>query len=390
MTPSRRAIAYLPMLAVAVLASLLSASCAQSPRPAPASSEAALRAVSADATWTVHRTGTGIDFNSVCFADDKAGWVVGGNAILRTTDGGKNWARHTVATANILWSVDFVDPQNGWAAAAGEHDGHILHTSDGGITWAVQSSEPSAGFSSVFFIDTNRGWAVGAKNNEWAPPEANSLGLILATSDGGRTWRRQLSPPVVQAWGPDVAGRTIIATPGGPWSDEYVGRLVKGLSSVYFVDARTGYAAGNDCNIVKTEDGGTTWKRQVCPAGGSVNLRSIFFVDASRGWAVGDSVVMSTTNGGKTWVPHRLPARSLASVYFADARHGWVVGGAGEGDTGVIFATSDGGRSWTSQTPNVGKAQVILNAIGRSPSGVWAVGKSATPPEWDSSLILQR
>ncbi|MCA9210552.1 MAG: hypothetical protein KDA55_19475, partial [Planctomycetales bacterium] len=55
----------------------------------------------------------------------------------------------------------------------------VLHSADGGATWQTHATAQPLPIRAVTFIDEYRGWAVG------------SLGTILATRDGGQSWRPQ-------------------------------------------------------------------------------------------------------------------------------------------------------------------------------------------------------
>ena len=61
----------------------------------------------------------------------------------------------------------------------GSPGSRVFHTADAGHTWAAFATGSSLPLRAVTFIDDQRGWAVG------------DLGTILATRDGGRTWRPQ-------------------------------------------------------------------------------------------------------------------------------------------------------------------------------------------------------
>jgi photosystem II stability/assembly factor-like uncharacterized protein len=55
---------------------------------------------------------------------------------------------------------------------------------------------------------------------------------------------------------------------------------------------------GSITTILRTTDGGATWKRQVTGPGRA--LFGVFFTDANTGWAVGDAgVILHTTTGGE-------------------------------------------------------------------------------------------
>lgn len=104
--------------------------------------------------------------------NNNLGWAVGADKIFRTIDGGDNWSYQIspVYGANILNSVFFADELNGWIVGEG---GRILGSTDGGNSWHPQSSPTGNKLESVYFIDKYKGWAVG-----W-----NST--ILHTSGGG-------------------------------------------------------------------------------------------------------------------------------------------------------------------------------------------------------------
>jgi photosystem II stability/assembly factor-like uncharacterized protein len=152
-------------------------------------------------------------------------------------------------------------------------------------------------------------------------------GTILATADGGAHWTAQLS-----------------------------GNL--NLTSVDFISAQDGWAAGTT-SLLATTDGGAHWAAlpEPCPL-----IRSVHFISPTTGFAVAGGqnvggtgpampvtggVVLTTGDGGHTW--HTLAAPADAqTVCFSDPRHGWL--GAG----GLLYRTSDGGKDWTALTSMAG------------------------------------
>jgi photosystem II stability/assembly factor-like uncharacterized protein len=81
---------------------------------------------------------------------------------------------------------------------------------------------------------------------------------------------------------------------------------------------------------------------------GDLTLLSVSFSDANTGTVVGDGgVILRTTDGGATWrLQPSGTSNSLLGVYFTDATTGTVVG-----ETGTILRTRTGGQPPASATP---------------------------------------
>jgi photosystem II stability/assembly factor-like uncharacterized protein len=80
------------------------------------------------------------------FANDKAGWVGGGEIspnvegwVHRTTDGGKTWSARTLDDPWPIREIRFLTPQVGWAAGGNIYSGvgGIYFSNDGGQTWSL-------------------------------------------------------------------------------------------------------------------------------------------------------------------------------------------------------------------------------------------------------------
>lgn len=151
--------------------------------------------------------------------------------------------------------------------------------------------------------------------------------------------------------------------------------------------------------IYRSGDDGKTW----APVSGTCSrdtYRDIVFIDARHGFAVGGrshmddghgaQTVWATSDAGRTWQlrfrgpASRIPADQPAPfvrTYFSDADHGWAItGGCDTGQNGpcggAIFATNDGGRSWTDRGGRnvIGLAPLdtggVIAAEGRGHSGL--------------------
>jgi photosystem II stability/assembly factor-like uncharacterized protein len=130
-------------------------------------------------TWKVQNAPSRNALYSVRFVTPEDGWVSGSyGALLRTRDGGRTWSLVSSGTEEHLFSMSRLG-QHGWAAGS---RGTLLRTEDGGASWVSASLKEDLTLSSIFFVTRLRGWVAG------------EFGVILHTQDGGKTWLKQSSP----------------------------------------------------------------------------------------------------------------------------------------------------------------------------------------------------
>ena len=134
--------------------------------------------------------------------------------------------------------------------------------------------------------------------------------------------------------------------------------------------------------LLFTTDNGAHWKDISPPNPNGDSLSGVFFLDANTGWllyatATDDTTpdgqpidyythIFATTDGGSSWtMVSQLPILSLTgevtgggSLVFSDKLHGWVE--LGTIRSGVLFSTSDGGRTWQSPRANLELVQTWL------------------------------
>ena len=200
-------------------------------------------------------------------------------------------------------------------------------------------------------------------------PEASSLTRVVATSSWFPfTFRRpRLASSIVAvllvalhaASGASAENEDAIE-----WSVEAPLAARSLLLDLAIVDD-TAVVVGERGHILISNDGGTTWRQAKVPTRST--LTGVWFRDKKRGWAVGhDEVIVRTTDGGNSWkrVHWDPEAESpFLDVLFVGESRGFAIGAYG-----AFFVTVDGGESWDPQPISEGD-DAHLNQIARSATG---------------------
>jgi len=131
-------------------------------------------------------------------------------------------------------------------------------------------------------------------------------------------------------------------------------------------------AVGERGHVLVSTDAGATWTQSAVPV--RALLTNVFLLDDRLGWAVGhDEVILKTEDGGGTWrLVHHDPEaeRPLLDVWFADAERGVALGAYG-----AWLTTEDGGESW--DVGFLSDEDYHLNAIAEGPDGtLWIAGEA--------------
>jgi photosystem II stability/assembly factor-like uncharacterized protein len=163
------------------------------------------------------------------------------------------------------------------------------------------------------------------------------------------------------------AGATVLRTTdgGATWKKLTVTTETLDFRDIDAVDAQTAYALsignGPASRIYKTTDAGATWTMQFKSDDEKAFLDAMSFWDADHGIVFGDSIsgqlyILTTDNGGRTWT--RVPSASLppalenegafaasgTNIAVFGKTHAWI--GTGAGARARVLHTADRGRSW--------------------------------------------
>lgn len=282
--------------------------------------------------------------------------------------------------------IHFIDANRGWYVNGA---GKIFATADGGKTWTLQLEQPGTFFRTVGFVDADNGFA-GNIGIDYFPGVTDTRPLYR-TRDGGKTWKvvesltgeqvkglcaiDVLHTPYVNAGKLD--NRAVIHAGGRVGGPAALLRSLDGGDSwkvidmtphtamildVKFFDAMNGVVFGASdsdvqasyARIIRTQDGGVTWKVVYESKRPFEITWKGSFPTATVGYATIQSYdpdpassqryVVKTTDAGRSW--KELPLVNDAKVRefgigFRDERIGWV------GTSTSGFQTVDGDKSWT-------------------------------------------
>lgn len=309
---------------------------------------------------------------AVALEDDQAG---GGfsDVILQSTDGGRTWERAaTFEGQRSLLAVQFFDRDVGWVVG-----GHaVLRTTDGGHRWDRRNlTDANLGILNLWFSNPRDGILVGARYEPGTPTVQGIRPAILRTRDGGETWQSaDLSPGgigielrdacvatngVGLAIGSGVygGGMVLVSHDGGStWSD-VTARLPVVESVACAADDLWALGGGiGQTRVLRSADGGETWQDLSARLPIGAGIQAAAFLDANHGWLIGaprdrGTVVLRTLDAGTTWVEQVLSSEivtGMRAISFSSVARGVVVGSELSLDLApLIFATADGGTSWT-------------------------------------------
>ena len=332
------------------------------------------------------------------FFDINTGWAVGEapNAssafVYKTTDGGVTWAAATNVPIinNTFWGMDFLNPSLGYITGA---NGKVIKTTDGGVTWTDVSLTTTnytvvGGAATLPKAQTYAGLQVLDANTIVISSLNN--GCVLRTTNGGTSWyasgNQGYGIPQMSTWqmaktGPGndtliiAGGQARVAKSvdrGLTWTTQqhytsntnqyntyYAPVVVPGVPGKYVMFGQSGVI-----NI--SNDGGNSWTNPYQSIGtyngtGITNAKplvDIAFVNPNSGIAVGaHGTLVTTSDGGVTWVDHSIAAMSnisgtqdfIAGVKFTSANSAYLVSGQG-----VIAKSSDLGVTWNYQIDLMG------------------------------------
>jgi photosystem II stability/assembly factor-like uncharacterized protein len=305
------------------------------------------------------------------FTDAAHGWAVGKDVLLRTTDGGATWtaAADPASSASRpgprcqdIDTVHFVSPSVGYAVAGGASGtvapvlgglsgpyagSHLLRTADGGQTWQQLGGTPANPESACFS---------SASNGYLGTP-----GVIWHTSDGGTTWTKSFTePPVARAESGAIGDTPNVQCAGqnAAWV-LFVGQGTAMMHSPYLAYATRDGASWRGVMEESMLESSLRPKLHLRAGPGSepgpfsaISANAAAFVGytpPANGWGAAPLSLAGNGGGTLSGAGNIAAINEPLAAAFLSANQGWVVGENLKTNTFAIEATSNGGRTWTTE-----------------------------------------
>ena len=217
--------------------------------------------------------------------------------------------------------------------------GHVLLSDDSAKTWQQADVPVSADLVAVCFPNAETGWVVGHD------------GVVLKSTDAGRTWARQLDGRGL--------GEVLVAyyTRSGDakWLAEAQRFAAQAAENpfldVWFDDDKSGFVVGAFGLVLRTADGGKSWEPLMHAADNPKSLH-LYAVRRIGGelFAVGEQGLALRLDRDSS----RLAAMTLpyAGTLFGLVGKGRIV--VGHGLRGNVVRSTDAGATWQSVATGVG------------------------------------
>ena len=280
--------------------------------------------------------------------------------IYKSTNGGVTWAKKNQSVTTCFDRVEdvyFKDSLNGIGVGSnGFYKGFVINTTDGGETWLTSQTQYALGFIAV----------AGYNNTIYGLSPSSH---IVKSTDFGTTWTLLFftNPTSItgmyfdndKGFAMTRSGDFYVSNDGTGQSWEYLSNTgLNEANSMYFFNSTTGVILEENQEIVKTTDGGQTWRIVLSPIpyGSRNKLGGITFGDATTGYAwfslndYAEYHVFKSTDAGETWNQVMLatgPGYMQGNLVFFDANTGVLLG-----PSNYKMRTTDGGQTWDTANVN--------------------------------------
>jgi photosystem II stability/assembly factor-like uncharacterized protein len=289
--------------------------------------------------WEIQETGIKSRITNIYFLDSLNGWAVTDTTFfLHTTDGGMDWTKENLSEDVYgLMQIQFISKDIGYACGS---LGQLLSTKDGGKTWVLYPYAFDIDFWDIFFVNETEGWAVGERyGNNFG------RGMIVHTSSGGAEWNKQVE----------------IET-----ANQFEAKFFK---AIRMKNDKVGWAIAGDyfdnfspTYVYKTENGGENWTILNSPI--QRPARRLKLINKDTLWVDGYGVAQMSisVDAGDSWELIQNGGKYISAISPLSGNKGWICSVDIRGnDPSLILYTSDGGISWVEELQLDGQLLDIEN-----------------------------
>lgn len=275
-----------------------------------------LKSVDAGETWNPVRLKTKVNLYDFQFVDDSTVYATGDyytgigqnmtSKLIKSVDNGDTWDSIASFSGKQIYSLHFFSVDSGLVAG---YDG-IYRTTDSGNHWDLVWSIRQFGYqygdiNQIRFPTSQVGYAIGLGRTQ-SGAKNNFDNFLLKTTDSGIKW-------------------------------DTICSFKQSLTSLYFLNADSGFIGNESQFVLKTINGGHTWtEKEVANLYGST-ISSFHFISNKTGFATGAPTAMipegsssffisKTIDGGETWETFNSAGIPLNSIYFMNDTVGFVSG----------------------------------------------------------------
>ncbi len=285
--------------------------------------------------------------DDIHFVDALTGWYGnGGGKIYKTTDGGASWNEQLSKPGTFVRALGFADAQRGFMGNVGTDyypgvtdTNPLYETKDGGQSWSVIDAARISGpvVKGICAIDVLKKKSIyqGLLQDRVIVHAAGRVGgpaFLMRSLDGGETWKSidltkqagaildvkffdENTGLIFTATDADTekSNGLILLTRDGGLTFKEVYRSTRPFELTWkgsFPTRNIGYATLQSYNpdkavskryVLKTTDGGLSWKELELADDHAVREFGVGFVDENTGWVGSTTTGFQTTDGGKTW-----------------------------------------------------------------------------------------
>jgi photosystem II stability/assembly factor-like uncharacterized protein len=319
------------------------------------------------------------DSNHVLLATDRSG-------VMASNDGAQSWTTSNHGYAHRYVSAILADNKEAGTFYVGvvndREYGGVFYSRDAGQTWLQKSA--GLGGRDVFSLkQASNGTLVAGTNHGMFALDRNASQWrtinVVVTEKTVKTSRKGSKKAVTTTTGTKSvldarvndlelgSDRWMAATSTGVFTSTDQGKTWKGgalMGQKDFVAVRAHgpvMVAATRSGVLVSKDAGTNWKQTSLPSF-VVSIRSAAIASDNDIVIASREGAYRTGDSGSTWehVVNGLPSKDITSVSF-DSTHKRLL--ATSDATGVIFHSSDGGRSWQ-RGPDAGYPLRRVSVVG--------------------------